>query len=172
MRKHVNGNITLGVYLVDLLCLGVKDTWYMFNTPEEEVDERFDMAHGYLTETDYTTAHNIIYAGHDFAADFEIAPHKDFGFTRYILEEDDDRIPLVEIPVGDEEGKPVLIVSRTDNYGAALQKLEKHAGEGNYSLSFSDDDFDSDYIDEHDDDSDASIDDIEAENFNNDTGNV
>ena len=31
MRKHANGNVTAGVYLVDLLCLGIKDTFFFFN---------------------------------------------------------------------------------------------------------------------------------------------
>src|SRR5438309_465578 len=34
MRQHVNGHITAGVYLVDLLCLGIKDTFFFFNEEE------------------------------------------------------------------------------------------------------------------------------------------
>jgi hypothetical protein len=30
-RKHTNDNITAGLYLVDLNCLGVKDAHYLFN---------------------------------------------------------------------------------------------------------------------------------------------
>ena len=29
-RRHTNGNITSCFYLIDLLCLGVKDTHYIF----------------------------------------------------------------------------------------------------------------------------------------------
>ncbi|MFQ5752622.1 MAG: hypothetical protein ACE5HI_11550, partial [bacterium] len=29
-RKHKNGKVTCGFYLVDLLCLGVKDTFFVF----------------------------------------------------------------------------------------------------------------------------------------------
>ncbi|WP_153800722.1 hypothetical protein [Foetidibacter luteolus] len=28
MRRHVNGNVTVGFYLVDLMCLGIKDTFF------------------------------------------------------------------------------------------------------------------------------------------------
>ncbi len=33
VRNHVNGNVTVGLFLVDLLCLGIKDTFFLFNTP-------------------------------------------------------------------------------------------------------------------------------------------
>ncbi|RLD61028.1 MAG: hypothetical protein DRJ05_03475, partial [Bacteroidetes bacterium] len=38
-RQHTNGNITFGSYLVDLLCLGVKDTGYDFNITKTSFQE-------------------------------------------------------------------------------------------------------------------------------------
>lgn len=35
-RLQPSGKYTVGIYLVDLLCLGVKDTNYFFNLPEDE----------------------------------------------------------------------------------------------------------------------------------------
>lgn len=151
MRRHVNGNYTAGLYQVDLMCIGIKDTFYLFNETEEDVEERFNIGEAFFTETDYVTAHNIVYAGHDFAAEFDIAPHKDFAITRYILDEDDDRIPIIDVPVGDEDGKPHLIVSSSYNYGSALQKLKKNAGEGNYHITIGEDDTDDEDEDLSDD---------------------
>lgn len=74
MRRHNNGNVTCGVYLVDLLCLGVKDTFYMFNISEDEVFEQMNVSINYFENIDYELAHNIIYAGHDFAMDYDIHP--------------------------------------------------------------------------------------------------
>src|SRR5438067_1724693 len=74
MRKHTNGNVTVGFYLVDLYCLGIKDTFYFFNEPEEYVTERLNAMPDFFEEIDYNLAHNIIYAGHDFAAEFDIEP--------------------------------------------------------------------------------------------------
>ena len=108
-RKHVNGNITAGIYLVDLFCLGIKDTFYFFNEPEEELFEKINIERSYLQEVDYNLAHNIIYAGHDFAIEFDIQPHKTFSITKFILEEDNDAIPVIDIPVGDENGNPHLM---------------------------------------------------------------
>jgi hypothetical protein len=142
MRRHVNGNVTAGLYLVDLFCLGIKDTFYLFNEPEEKVFERMNIDDSYLQEIDYNTAHNIIYAGHDFALEFDIQPHKNFSITKFILEEDNDAIPVIDIPVGDENGNPHLIVNSSYNYGPALQKLKEHAGEGNYTFTLNDTNFD------------------------------
>src|SRR4051794_33442597 len=139
MRSHVNGNITAGIYLVDLMCLGIKDTFYFFNQPEKEILEHFPVdINEMFDEVEYALAHNIIYAGHDFALDYGIEPHKDFVVTKFILEEDNDNIPLIDIPVGDEDGMPHLMVNQPGEYSSALAKLHKNAGEGNYKYTISD----------------------------------
>jgi hypothetical protein len=144
MRRHVNGNITVGLYLVDLLCLGIKDTLYKFNIPEYEVDEMLG-EDDLFTVTDYNLAHNIVFAGHDFAMEFDIPPHKDFTLTKNILAEDNDNIPLIEIAVGHRlDGKPHLIINAQGQGKWALEKLIKNAGEGNYYYTAQDDN-DEDY---------------------------
>jgi len=133
MRRHVNGNVTAGFYLVDLMCLGIKDTFYLFNEPESEIYDRFPTDINVMfDEVDYNLAHNIIYAGHDFALDYGIEPDKEFAVSKFILEEDNDDIPLIDIPVGDKDGLPHLIVHQPGEYSSALAKLMKNAGEGNY----------------------------------------
>jgi hypothetical protein len=162
-RSHSNGHLTAGFYLVDLMCLGVKDTMYFFNETKERIEEVLRFDQGNLAEVDYKLAHNIVYAGYDFAAEFEIHPHKDFAITKYILEEDTEAIPVVEIPVGDEEGRPSLNVSSDYNYQPVLEKLRKNAGEGNYTFLISD--FDEDDLDfEEEDDIDEDwLDNIEKD---------
>jgi hypothetical protein len=131
MRSHVNGNVTVGYYLIDLFCLGIKDTHYQFNEPREEILEMME-GNGFM-EIEYNLAHNIVYAGHDYAYEFDIHPHKDFTVTKFILEEDNDNIELIEVHTGDEQGNPYLMVSSTYLAGPILQKLKQHAGEGNYT---------------------------------------
>jgi hypothetical protein len=131
-RSHVTGNLTVGIYLVDLQCLGIKDTFYHFNIPAEKMDEWAEK--GGLVEIRYNLAHNIVYAGHDYAYEFGIAPHKDFAITKFILEEDDDNIELQDIETGGPEGKPMLMVDSSYPAGPILQKLKQHAGEGNYDF--------------------------------------
>jgi hypothetical protein len=131
MRRHVTGNVTIGMYLVDLLCLGIKDTHYYFNILPSEFEERIEDGPEFM-EISYDLAHNIVYAGHDFAMEFEIKPCAEFTVTQYILEEDNNNIPLIDISTGDEEGMPHLMAEPGGNYHDALAKLRQHAGEGNY----------------------------------------
>jgi hypothetical protein len=159
MRKHANEKITAGIYLVDLLCLGVKDTVYVYNDEELGLKERvFESQNDDLQfeKIDYMLAHNIVYAGHDFALEFGIKPDAEFATTKYILEDDTDDIELIDIEVGDKEGNPVLIVKQSGQYADALMKLKKNAGEGNYTYlvegeSFGEEDFDESEYDDLDD---------------------
>ena len=67
-RNHINGNITICFYLVDLFCLGVKDTHYMFNTSRDEYQEIVSKSqHLDPITISYELAHNIIYAALEFA---------------------------------------------------------------------------------------------------------
>lgn len=160
-RIHVSGNLTAGVYLVDLMCLGIKETIYFFNQPKEDLEKKLGIEQWAFTEVDYNLAHNIVYAGHDFAADYDILPHKEFATTKFILDDDTEAIPLLDVPTGDEEGKPRLIVASDYNYRPALQKLIKNAGEGNYSFIIND--FDGEDEEDSEDEDDFSEDEMQTE---------
>lgn len=138
-RKHSNGNITMGIYLVDLKCLGVKDTHYWFNIPESEyrnilerVNEAMEMG-----PISYTLAHNIVFAGIEFADEFGFKPHNDFtSVSQYVLEEDNEKIELMEIECG-IESKPTYIKGPHDSDARSAQilaQLERTAGQGNFSF--------------------------------------
>lgn len=137
-RRHITGNITAGMYLVDLKCLGVKNAAYWFNLYENEyleiiVKARHSME---LIKISYTLAHNMVYAGIEFAEEFGFKPHKDFNVAKFILEEDTEAIELMEIECG-IDGKPAYIRGPLDTDSKAAQviaQLEKTAGPGNYTL--------------------------------------
>ncbi len=134
VRQHINGNITVGMYMADLFCVGVKSTHFYFNISEDEFSNLAQlMAKNYqITECDYSLAHNIIYGSVAFAQDYEIPPHKDFNLTKMILEEDDDDVPLVDIEFG-REGMPFLISNSDDpKMKFYHSQLLKYAGEGNF----------------------------------------
>ncbi len=148
-RKHTNGNITSCLYLVDLLCLGVKDTHYMFNsTPyeyreqQDAIDERTS-----LKPVKYELVHNIILAGIEFAEEFGFAPHKDYtSITQFMLEEDNDDIELMEIECG-MDGKPAYVRGPFDTDAKMKQiisRLEKTAGKDNYTIIDEDEEFEDD----------------------------
>ena len=149
-RKHTNGNITVCFYLVDLLCLGVKDTHYMFNITETKYREQlYDISEQMEIELcDYTLVHNIIFAGLEFAEEYGFKPHKDFtSVTQHMLEEDNDEIELIEIECGDN-GKPVYMRGPFDSDATVnkiIKQLEHKAGPGNFDFI---EDFDEDWKEE------------------------
>jgi hypothetical protein len=139
-RKHITGNITYGVFLVDLACLGVKDSFWHFNTPEAEYRKELDRltrSNEGIEKIDYLLAHNIVYAGIEFAQEYEFKPHKNFtSVTQFILEEDKKDIPLIEIECG-IDGLPTYMQGPLDSDAKARQivaQLERTAGKGNYYL--------------------------------------
>ncbi|MBU1718469.1 MAG: hypothetical protein KKA07_05300 [Bacteroidetes bacterium] len=139
-RQHTSGNITAGVFLVDHACLGVKGTFWIFNVSMTEyqrfVKKFVDIDDG-INKIDYALAHNIVYAGIEFAADYEFKPHKDFtSVSQYILEEDTDDIPVIEIECG-IDGCPAYMQGpmHTDKMSQqVVAHLERVAGPGNYYL--------------------------------------
>lgn len=140
-RKHTNGNITLGFYLVDLKCLGIKDAFFKFNVREDEMFDLVDYMNA--VEIEYTQVHNIIYGGEAFANDCGFKPHKDWKVVQFILEEDDDHIPLVDIEFG-EDGVPAYYVGPNDDpakINQILATLDKNVGLGNYLFYNDEDEF-------------------------------
>ena len=148
-RRHTSGNITVGFYLVDLYCLGVKDTFYHFSIDPVEFDEMIDH-YGMFETCSYEEAHNLIYGAIEFAEEGGIKPHKDFALTRYILEEDDENVPLIEYEFG-RDGKHFLMVRTQLEAGRYLPLLNKNLGEGNFDYVIGlDDSDDIEYLDDED----------------------
>jgi len=141
-RKHVNGNVTFGYYLVDLLCLGVKNTSFAFNIPLREFEDFVLRLEGKFEELefdkiDYALAHNIVYAGVDFATEIGFKPHSNFNkTTRFILEEEDDEnVELIEVECG-YKGQPAVIMgdeNRKESLSIIAQ-LDQLVGKGNYKV--------------------------------------
>ncbi|MFA8451836.1 MAG: hypothetical protein ACEPOW_14170 [Bacteroidales bacterium] len=139
VRKHSNGNFTLGFYLVDLLCQGLKDTDYYFNILPSKYSEFIEDEKQLmdLESIDYILAHNIVFSGIEYADDYEFKPHKDFSITKHILEEDTYDIELIDIDCGGEAYEPVLVLGIEEDNAKEKQliaHLERVAGSGNYTL--------------------------------------
>jgi hypothetical protein len=137
-RKHTNGNCTVGMYLIDLKCLGVKNAQYFFNMSPAEYHDLLDQSRENMDieSVRYNLVHNIIYAGIEFAEDYGFHPHKDFTVAEYILEKDTDDIELIDIECGKDD-KPLYVRGPLDSDQRAKQiiaQLEKTAGAGNYTV--------------------------------------
>ncbi|NOY96447.1 MAG: hypothetical protein GXO81_08725 [Chlorobi bacterium] len=142
-RKHTNGRITYGVFLVDLALLGVKDVFYQFNEPESRFNEIIENSNelkaGHFIKVEYNLVHNIIYGAIEYADDYGFKPHKSFSVGQYILEEDDENIPLIDIDFG-LDGLPAIFATSENPMLKEIAQLEKEAGRGNYRIVHLDED--------------------------------
>jgi len=147
-KKMPGGNFIIGLFLVDIYCLGLKNTFYQFNLSSVESKdllkkfiEHYDSK---LPPCDIALAHNIIYGGIDYAEEIGFKPHKDFGLTEFLLNPDliDDGIDEIEFGKDD---KPFFINGPDDNVARVLGVLNRTVGEGNYLFMEMDGPEDDDY---------------------------
>ena len=133
-RNHINGNFTCGIFLVDLYCLGVKETLLVYNENHSyhETLRVLNEEEG-IEECTYSLAHNIIYGAIAYAEDLGFKPSNEFDTTQYVLEEDDDRVEFMDIKFG-LSGKPAIYLEVVKNPGRIITTLEKSVGPDGYII--------------------------------------
>ncbi len=170
-RKHSNGNITMCFYLVDLACLGIKNSFFRFNIDTDDYNEMLERISGNdpFIPISYELAHNIVYSALAYADELGFKPCKEFTqTTRFMLEEDTDDVELIEIECG-INGKPMYIGTGFESeveVRKITQQLEKAVGIGNFEYMLQNDsfDFDEDDYDEEDYDDYEEVEDETDEN--------
>jgi len=138
-RKRANGNIVAATYIVDLTCLGVKDTSFIYDIDPYSYQENIKgMEQGMnvtFIKIAANLAHNIIYGAVEFAEDCGIEPHKDFtNITEYILDPVES-VDYIEVHFGDEDGKPYYFAGPYDDSKKIIATLRKTVGEGNFNYT-------------------------------------
>jgi hypothetical protein len=132
-RQQPDDNICFGVYLVDKLCLGLKNTFARVKfTPERyqsEVGRIFQDKAPQACVPEL--AYQMIYESIEYAAQFGFTPHNDFELTQYMLAPHGEFNASYKLKFG-RDGKPLFISGPHDNTTAILKQLEKTAGPGNY----------------------------------------
>ena len=136
-RQKANGNLIVGFYLIDLWCMGLKDTFckelpvFEYEDIIQKIDKEINEELGAnIIKIEPDLAYNIIYGAIEYAEDLGLAPHKDFSITEYILE-DVESIPFIDIEFGND-GKPFYVTGPNDNVRKVLRTLDKNVGSGNY----------------------------------------
>lgn len=145
VRRASSGNFTVGAYLVDTMCLGVKDV--MMHHDLSPSKYRDFMEHYYsfgYTECGVDFVHQLIYQAIDYANQLGLMPHKDFKRSQKFLIPRDKITEDHQFSFGQENGKPLFIQGPHDNARAIMNKLEKAVGVGNfdYILAVSDEEDD------------------------------
>ena len=134
VREKRNGDKVIGSYLVDVWCLGVKDTFFkIYKSYEYEdfMDKYFKAPPNNLIETETNYTFNLIYGAVEYADDLGLPPHKDFSITKYILD-DIDNILYEDIVFGKEEGKPFFVSGPYDQSSKIIKILNESVGIGGY----------------------------------------
>ncbi len=133
-RQQPDGDICFGTYLIDKLCLGVKDAFANANFSrsryQNEVRSKISRTTK-LVECTPELAHQMIYESIDFAAQFGFQPHKDFMLAQYLLTPRGELEEPYKLTFG-RDGKPLYIAGPHDNVGRIMRQLEKTAGPGNF----------------------------------------
>jgi hypothetical protein len=126
-RLQPNKRIVFGSYLVDVFCLGLKDTFCNADFTKSEFEE---FKEKFYRESppiicSHSSAHTIIYGGIEFASSLGFKPHEDFSLSRYILDEPGSFEKDESIEFG-ENGKPLYIQGPYDDPHVVVDTLSKN----------------------------------------------
>lgn len=135
-RQQTDGNICFGFYLVDKLCLGLKNSLAHAGIPpaqyRREIRDRL-FRETKAKDCPAELAHQMIYASIEYAEQFGFQPEKDFALNQYILEPRGELDEPYNITFG-RNGKPLFIAGPNDNVARIIRQLEKTAGPGNFDF--------------------------------------
>lgn len=157
-RRHKQGNLTAGFYLVDTGARGVMDSWHVFNVSKDDFEERLratkDGWYWKMIEVPYELVHNYIYGSLEWAEEAGFQPCSSFTIDRNILEEDTENIPLIELEFG-IDGKHFAVYKNDSEAERLNSIMSKHLEPGTFvCIKGSDKDFEEEYDDDDDDDDD------------------
>ncbi len=129
-RQSDLGQIAVGVFLVDLGCLGVKNAYARLLESHHEYQElRQGMtSRQALIPAELDLVAKIIEAGIAYADQFGFKPNPDYHQAKAILGKADPHACAVHIPLGGPEGKPFFIAGPYDNVDRIIAKLTKAVG--------------------------------------------
>ncbi len=134
VTRHAGFNrYTVCTYLVDLWCMGVKDTLSPRKIDPGEYKQFIDYVYrGFNEQTEQITleqAQAIVLSAVDYANQLGLSPHPDFERSRAHLGEWNGEL---RIQCG-RNGKPYYISGPYDNPNKIIKTLRDKVGEGNFT---------------------------------------
>lgn len=132
-RRQPDEHLAFGVFLVDIFCLGLKNTFANVDFSEsryvrEVVGRVYEQQESEPCASGL--AHQIIYGAIAYAKQFGFKPNKDFRLSQHVLDAAESIGPS-DIEFG-KDGKPLFISGPDDNVQKILHQLQATAGEGQY----------------------------------------
>jgi hypothetical protein len=133
-RKQPDGNLTFASYLVDVFCMGLKNT--MCNVDMRPSRLNRELKAGFYEGDSAISCsphfvNQIIYGAIEYAAALGFRPNRDFRDSRYVLEERDPSQEAYDVSFG-KEGKPFFIAGPYDDGPRIIAMLQRKLGEGNF----------------------------------------
>jgi hypothetical protein len=124
VRQLPNLQFILGSYLIDTLCLGLKNTFCNANLPYSSIQNLLNKTPMKMINVEYEDARSIILGGIEFAHKWGFEPNRDWEDSKYIVEAE---LPFNQKFKFGQDGKPVFIPGPNDNPGEILSKLKRHS---------------------------------------------
>ena len=136
-RKLPDGKLAVGCFLVDGMCLGVKDCYPLFCFPSQfsDVVQRDPES---LQTVAPELAKKFLLSVIEFARKYSFEPSPSFAKMQVLLNGIDESMCETEFSFG-RDGQPVFISGPYDTdqrIGEILEKLDATAGEGNYMVDY------------------------------------
>ena len=142
-RRMPGYEYLLGVYLVDVFCLGLKDTFYETRLDDGELRGFLARFPQPLVEFPYEDARSVVLGAIEYARNLSFEPQEGWKDTRTIIE---DGRPFAGKFTFGENGKPLYIQGPNDDAKGILAKLEPllKKGKAHFVEQAEDGDFDED----------------------------
>jgi hypothetical protein len=134
-RSPITGKIAAGSFLVDLACLGLKQTHVKTYRNDQEY------RHGIRTNVmlaqpthpaDFHLVAKIVLVGIEYAASLGFKPDAVFTQSHHLLTGADPARPTETIPVGGSDGQPFFIAGPYDDVPRILNQLTRAVGADNF----------------------------------------
>ncbi len=120
VRQLPNLKYILGTYLVDTLCLGLKNTFCNANLLYSSIKTMLNKTPMEMMSIEYEDARSIILGGIQFANGLGFEPHRDWEDSKHIVEPER---PFNEKFEFGRDGKPLYIQGPNDSPNEIMSKL-------------------------------------------------
>ena len=130
-RRSSVGQIAVGVFLMDLACLGIKSALARVFDSQAEYERGFRasiVGSQEMEPADLNLAAKIIREGYLYALDLGFQPDPESAQALMVMGDADPDACAEAIPVGGPEGKPLFVSGPHDNTRAIIQKLTQRLG--------------------------------------------
>lgn len=107
-RKLPSGQIAAAFFLVDVFCLGVKDTFFQVMAPADYAYRTASLAHEQLERVEPARARQLVEEAVGYAQELGLAPHRDYKLIRQMLDDIEVRASAASFQFG-KNGKPFFM---------------------------------------------------------------